>query len=147
MNTIFLGIITLGFIFFIITVSYFLIGIKKSVKNFEDKITLTISNMERKIESIENSLNPVFDELPKTLSSIRNLADGLAVITSDVKEFTESLKELGYNIKAISSSIEKITSIGARQVSGIKAGIEAACNVLSRHYINKWGKKNLNKEV
>lgn len=141
MNTFFLGIITACFLFFVIAVGYFLKEMKKSIKNLEDKVTSTATHLEKRMESIENSLNPVFHELPGTLSSIRNFVDGLTEIAYDVKELTESLKELGYNIKAISSSIEKITSIGVKQVSGIKAGIEAACNILSKHYINRWSKK------
>ncbi|HOP85908.1 MAG TPA: DUF948 domain-containing protein [Syntrophorhabdaceae bacterium] len=141
MNTIFLGIITACFVLLVIALIYFLKAIKESIKNLEDKVISSITDLEKRMDSIESSLNPTFNELPKTLSSFRNFADTLTEITNDVKEFTESMRSLGYNIKNISASIERISSISAKQISGIKAGIEAACNVLYKHYINKWSNK------
>ncbi|MCX7965455.1 MAG: hypothetical protein N2596_02370 [Syntrophorhabdaceae bacterium] len=141
MNSIFLGIITACFLFLVIVIGYFLKEIKNSIKNLEDKVVSTMTNLEKKIDAMENSLNPTFNELPKAISSFKNFVDVATEITYDVKELTESLRDLGYNIKAISASVERITSISAKEVSGIKAGLEAAYNVLSRYYINKWGKK------
>lgn len=141
MNTIFLGVIAICFLFFVIVVWYFLNSIKRSVDNMKENFISFAMSLEKKVESIENSLNPTFDELPKTLSNVRNFVEGLTEITHDIKIFTESLSVLGYNIKAISSSIERISSISAKQVSGFKAGLEAFYNVLSRHYMNKWSKK------
>ncbi|HOV89883.1 MAG TPA: DUF948 domain-containing protein [Syntrophorhabdaceae bacterium] len=130
MNSIFLGIIAMAFLAASIVFIYFLLVIKKK---FYD--------LEKTVKTIEESLLPATEELPKTLMSIKNFADNMTYITEDLKELSGSLRIMADNIRNITSSIEKTTRMTSMHISGFKAGINAAFNVIKNHYFKKGDKK------
>ncbi len=130
MNSIFFGIIAMAFLATTITIIYFLLVIKKK---FYD--------LEKTVKTIEESLLPTIEELSKTLMSIKNFADNMTYITEDIKELSGSIRVMAGNIKNITSSIEKTTRMTSMHISGFKAGIDAAFNVIKNHYFKKGDKK------
>ncbi len=130
MNIIFLGIIAVAFLAVSIAIIYFIFVIKKK---FYD--------LEKTVKTIEESLLTVMEELPKTLMSIKNFSDNMTYITEDLKELSGSLRVMANNIKNITSSIEKTTRMTSMHISGFKAGIDAAFNVIKNHYFKKGDKK------
>jgi len=62
-------------------------------------------------------------------------------ITDDVKALSGSLRGMATNISNITNSIERIARVTAGEVSGIKAGFDAALSVIARHYTKRVNKQ------
>ncbi len=69
----------------------------------------------------ENSLKPIFDELPGTIKGIRHIAENIATVTDDVKTLSGSVS-VGENIRLTSSYIEELASSSSAKVLGLRAG-------------------------
>lgn len=130
MNSLFFGIIAIAFAAVAVVIIHFLIETKK-----------TIAAIKESILAIEEAVKPSLVELPKTLASIRTVADNAGDITDDIKVLSGSVREFGENITNISRSVDRITANTAGQISGLKAGINAALSVISKHYFSRFSKK------
>lgn len=129
MNYIFFGLITLAFIaavgIFILT----MIELRSAARTLSEFVRTT-----------ENSLKPALDELQLTLRSMRGVTDNVTTVTDDVRMFSSSVREIGENIKNTSELIEDVISSSTVKVSGLRAGIRAALEVILKSLFSGKGR-------
>jgi uncharacterized protein YoxC len=126
MNTVLLALITVAFVVAVavfIRVMIELSGVAKNLKEF--------------IKSTEVTLNPALEELQLTLKSVRNVTDNVTQVTEDVREVSCSIRDVGRNVKQVSDLIEDVTSLTVGRVSGLKAGISTAIEVLVKNLFSR----------
>ena len=59
----------------------------------------------------ENELIPVLNELHKTLTAVKSLAEGAATKTEDVKSFLDALGDTGRNLRTINNVVGTVTGV------------------------------------
>ena len=114
MNTIFLGLITLG----ILVLIGFIISVIVEYKR-------TAIRLRETIDSVEKTVIPTIDELKLTIISVRKITDDVGSVSEDIKELSGSVKEISSNISNTSEAVRGLAIGSAQQISGVKAGVKA----------------------
>ena len=126
MNTVLMALITGAFV---IAVAFFV--------RFMIELSGATKNLKEFIKSTQNTLNPTLEELQLTLKSVRNVTDNVTQVTEDVREVSASIREVGRNVKHVSDLVEDVTSLTVGRVSGLKAGISTAVEVLVKNLFSR----------
>lgn len=108
------------------TLNRFISTTEDSVKPTLDELQLTLSS----IRDITGKADTVSRELQLTLRGIRDITDNVTTVTEDVKTLSSSVREIGDKARHVSELIEDVTLSGVSKVSGWRAGIRAATDVL-----------------
>ncbi len=114
MNTVFLGLITLGVLILVGFIISTLIEYKK-----------TATRLRSTIETVEQTVIPTVEELKLTIISIRKITDDVGFVSEDVKDLSGSVKEISSNIRNATEAVRCLAVGSAQQVSGVKAGVRA----------------------
>ena len=72
---------------------------------------------------------------------MRNVTDNATAITDDVRTLSASVREVGENIGTVSRLVNDVAAYSIIHVSGLKAGIRAATEVVIRGFLSKRQKK------
>jgi uncharacterized protein YoxC len=129
MSNIFFGIITLSIVAAAFVFVYVMIEVRGTVKAIKEFLKTT-----------EDTLNPTLEELRKSLKSLRNVTDNTTAITEDVRTLSASVREVGKDIMHVSKLVNGAASSSFFCVTGLRAGIKAATEVLVRGILNKKAK-------
>lgn len=127
-TTLFLGLATLAFIVLVIGVLYLIFHVRKA-----------IISMRQFLETADGTLKSTSGEVNLTLKSVRDAADGVVAITSNVREVTGSARALGDNLKDVSAivkvfsgELEGMTTLLSGRLRGVRSGIAAALSVVQK---------------
>jgi uncharacterized protein YoxC len=85
------------------------------------------------VKTADSSLRPTIEELQRVITTMRSITDNAVDVTEDVKAISGSMRSVGENLKHVSELVEGATSSTAIEVSGLKAGIRAAKEVLLKN--------------
>ena len=88
------------------------------------------------LTATELKINPVIKEAEETLKSIRTVSDDIGSATSNIRNISGTLSDISDKVNALGVLTENLHDQLSVRMSGVKAGISAALNVL----LNK-GKK------
>lgn len=119
MNSILLTISTLAFLVAVAFLIPALIELRKASRSlniFLDKTT--------------DSLIPTLNELEQTLSKLKDISGNLNKTAEDIKTFSGAVNDVGQSIKHISRMFDEATTSTVVKVSGLRAGIRTAMEVL-----------------
>jgi uncharacterized protein YoxC len=128
MSNILLGLITLSCVAAVAVIIFVMIELRGAIRALKEFIKTT-----------EDSLKPTLEELQQTLRSVRNVTDNVTGVTEDVKVLSSSVRDVGVNVKHVSELVEGVTSSAVIKVSGLRAGINAATEILLKNIFS--GKK------
>lgn len=106
--------------------SRFIRTTEESVKPTLDELQMTLSSL----RDITGKADTVSRELQMTLRGIRDITDNVTTVTEDVKTLSGSVREIGTKAMHVSELIEDVTLSSASKISGWRAGIRAATNVI-----------------
>jgi uncharacterized protein YoxC len=128
LNTLFLGVTTLGIVVLVVALILLLLELRKALRAARPFV-----------ETVEKSLPAAIEEANLALKSLKDATDGAIRIMSDVREVSgaaravgENVKRASDNVKRLSDNLESITSSFSGKVSGIRAGVAAALSVIQR---------------
>lgn len=119
MGNVFWGIITLAVVAAVAVLIFVMIELRAAIRALKDFLRTS-----------ETTLKPTLDELQMTLKSLRNVTDNVTAVTEDVKTLSGSVRNVGESLKHVSELIEGVTSSAVIRASGLRAGINAAVEVL-----------------
>jgi len=85
------------------------------------------------VRTADSSLKPTVEELQHVIRTMRSITDNVVDVTEDVKILSGSVRSVGENLKHVSELVEGATSSTVTEVSGLKAGIRAAKEVLLKN--------------
>jgi uncharacterized protein YoxC len=126
MSNLFLGIITLAIVAAACVFVYVMIELRGALKTIREFLKTT-----------EDNLYPTLEELRKSLRSARNVTDSATAIAEDVRTLSASVREVGESVRNVSRVVNAVTLSPFVQVSGLKAGIKAASEVLVKGFLSK----------
>lgn len=121
MSNISLGLITLAFIAAAGIFISVMLELRSAVRALNEFIKTT-----------DKSLKPTLDELQMTLKSLRNVTDNVTAVTDDVKALSGSVRDVGENVRHVSGLIDDVAYSATAKISGLRAGIRAALDVILR---------------
>jgi methyl-accepting chemotaxis protein len=75
-------------------------------------------------------INPVLEETEQALKSLKKVSDDVGTVTENARNFSGALYEIVDNFRAISNIIHDVREGMSLRVSGVKAGIKTALEVL-----------------
>ncbi len=119
MGNVFWGIITFAVVAAVAVFVYVMIELSAAIRALKDFLRTDAT-----------SIKPTLEELQMTLKSLRNVTDDVTAVTEDVKTFSRSVRDVGESVKHVSELIEDVTSSAVIRASGLRAGINAAIEVL-----------------
>ena len=124
MNNLFWGLITLAVIVTLGVLIAVLFELKSATRSLRELLKTT-----------DCSVKPTLDELQNTLRSVRNVTDNITAVTEDVKVLSGSVRNVGENVKHVTEFVDGVTSSAGIRVSGLRAGVRAAAEVLVRNFL------------
>ena len=140
MNSLFFGLITLAVIVaalvFILVMLEFRVAAKnltRFMKTTEDSLRPAFDDLQltlRSMREVTGNVDDVSKELQLTLRSMKNITDNVTTVTDDIKALSGSIRDVGEKAKHVSMLIDELTTSGVSRVSGWRAGIRAATDVL-----------------
>jgi uncharacterized protein YoxC len=136
MSQFYLGIITLSIVIATVFLILVLIELRTAIKALKEFLQMT-----------ESTLKPTIEEFQAYLRVAKHVTEDVNTISEDVKVFSGSLREIGENVRGVSRSMKFISalveaqgSIAAIKISGLRAGIRAASQVVLENLLR--GKKS-----
>ena len=127
-TTLFLALATLAFIVLVAGVLYLIFDVRK-----------TIISLRQFLETADGTLKTISEEVSLACKSVRDAADGVVGITSDVREVTGSARALGDNLKDVSAivklfsgELEGMATLFSGRLRGVRAGVAAALSVVQK---------------
>ena len=124
MSNIFLALITLAFLAAVGVFIVVMLELKTATQALREFLKTT-----------EATLKPTLEELQQSLRSMRNVTDNVTAVTEDVKTLSSSVRKVGENVQHVSELIDDVTSSTAVKVSGLRAGIRTALEVLIQNLL------------
>jgi uncharacterized protein YoxC len=112
-------IMALGFIAAIGFLIYASLEIRRAAQAFKEFL-----------ENTEERINPVLEETEQALKSLRKVSDDVGTVTENVRNFSGAMYEIVDNLRALSSIVHDVREGMSLRVSGVKAGIKTALEVL-----------------
>ena len=131
MNTVLLGLITAAVVAAGVVFMVVMFELRTAVRALKDLIKTT--------ECSCAPLKPTLEELQMTLKSVRDMTDNINGVAGDVRELSGSIKDVGEKVRHVSELVDDVTSLTVGRVSGLKAGINAAIEVLLKNLFRKRG--------
>ena len=119
MNNLFWGLMTLAIIVALGVLTAVLLELKAATRALRELLKTT-----------DCSVKPTLDELQNTLKSLRNVTDNITAVTEDVKVLSGSVRDVGENVRHVTELVDGVTSTAVIKVSGFRAGVRAAAEVL-----------------
>jgi len=135
MSNVLFGIITLSVVAVACVFIYVMIELRGTIKAIKEFL-----------KTSEDTLNPTLEELRKSLKSMRNVTDNATAITEDVRVLSTSAMEVGKDIMHVSKVVNSVTTSSFICMSGLRAGIKAAMEVILSNYLSKKYKKHNEEE-
>ena len=133
MNSFYAGLITLAILVATVFFILVLVELRKTMKALKEFLQMT-----------ENTLKPTLEEFQEYLKVTKHVTENVNTIAEDVKVFSGSVKEIGENVrgasrgmKFIGDLVEEQGSIAAMKVSGLRAGIRAASQIVFENLLRK----------
>ena len=127
-TTLFLALATLAFIVLVAGVLYLIFDVRK-----------TIISLRQFLETADGTLKSTSEEVNLAAKSVRDAADGVVGITSNVREVTGSARALGDNLKDVSAivklfsgELEGMATLFSGRLRGVRAGVAAALSVVQK---------------
>ena len=87
--------------------------------------------------TIETNLNPALDELQKNLKTMNSITENVNVVTSDVRQLSKAVSDIGNTISAVNAIMGGVGSSAALQIISLKTGIAAAAGYLLTNLLRK----------
>lgn len=126
MNAVFFSIITLAFLVAVGVFVFVMVEIRNSSRAITDFIKTT-----------EDKIIPAIEELQESLKSIRKAADGITMISDDLRQISGSVTKTVENVKSITEITEEIASGMTIKVFSLRAGIRAALEALLKNLLSR----------
>jgi uncharacterized protein YoxC len=95
----------------------------------------TIKSLNVLLTTTESQLKPTLEEVQQSLKSIRGITDNVNAVTEDVRVLSTSVREVGENVQRITELVDDAAASASIRVSGVKAGVRAAAEVLARNFV------------
>lgn len=105
------------------------------------ELKMTAKETTQFLKRNEAAFNEIVADLGDTLKSIRGVSDNIKGVTEDAKTFTGSVAGASEDLKGLTASLEELTTQAAARVSGLRAGLITAVDVLLHNLLRKGGDK------
>ncbi len=129
MNTILWSLLTLAVIAAVVVFILVMLELRTAIRG--------LKNLIKVVEDSCAPIKPTLEELELTLRSARGVTENINGVAEDVRELSGSIREVGEKVKHVTEVVEGVTSLTAGRVSGLKAGINAALEVLLRNLFTR----------
>ncbi len=126
MNSLFWGLITVSIVATVIVLIYVMVELRAAIRSLEGFL-----------KTCDTCLKPALDELQLTLRSVRGVTDNVSGVTEDLRVLSASVRNVGENVKHVSDLVEGVTSSTTIKVSGLRAGLNAALDVLLKKLFSR----------
>lgn len=107
----------------LLAVIFFLIFFAFQIKKIADSIKAFLASTESKID-------PVIKDAGEIIKNIRTVSDNVGSSISGIKNISGAISEVAFKIRTFGLITDEIQNRLAVRISAIKAGIQAATNVL-----------------
>ncbi len=120
---------TLAVIAAVVVFTLVMLELRTAVRALKDLIKTT--------ESSCAPIKPTLEELQLTLKSVRDVTENINGVAEDVRELSSSVRDVGEKVKHVTEVVEGVTSLTAGRMSGLRAGINAAIEVLLKNLFTR----------
>jgi len=133
MNSFYAGLITLAILVATVFFILVLIELRKTMKALKEFLQMT-----------ENTLKPTLEELQEYLKVAKDVTENVNTVAEDVRVFSGSVREIGENVRGVSRGMKTLSDLVGEQsstvamkVSGLRAGIRAASQIVFENLLRK----------
>ena len=124
-NEIFFGLITAAIIALVVFLIWFIM-----------RLMDTVRALSKFIESSDQALKEAIGEISQNLRSLRTITDDVGAVTSDLKSFSGSVRDVGHGVQGLAANVKQLSdlvqSLGKEttaSVCGVRAGIKTGFEV------------------
>jgi uncharacterized protein YoxC len=124
-NEIFFGLITAAIIALVVFLIWFIM-----------RLMDTVRALSKFIESSDQALKEAIGEISQSLRSLRTITDDVGAVTSDLKSFSGSVRDVGHGVQGLATSVKQLSdlvqSLGKETIAsvcGVRAGIKTGFEV------------------
>jgi len=82
------------------------------------------------LAATDSKLNPLLKEAEETLKSIRAVSDDIGSATSNIRNISGALSNIALQVRIFGLLTEGLQNLLSDRITGLKAGIKAALDVL-----------------
>jgi uncharacterized protein YoxC len=124
-NEIFFGLITAAIIALVVFLIWFIM-----------RLMDTVRALSKFIESSDQALKEAIGEISQNLRSLRTITDDVGAVTSDLKSFSGSVRDVGHGVQGLAANVKQLSdlvqSLGKETIAsvcGVRAGIKTGFEV------------------
>lgn len=89
------------------------------------------------LKETRESLKTTLAETEESLKNLREITEAVNSVTRDARAFTSALYDAAENVRGLSGLAEELVSDVSARISGIKAGLGTALEVLIKNFFKK----------
>ena len=130
-NEIFFGLITVAIIILVIFLIRFIMRLMDTVR--------ALSNL---IETADQALKEALGEVSQNLRSLRAITDDVSAVTSDLKSFSGSVRDVGHGVQGLTTNVKQLSdlvqNLGKETIAsmcGLRTGIKTGFEVFLKNLL------------
>ena len=134
-NEIFFGLITAAIIALVVFLIWFIMRLMNTVRALS-KFIESADQALKEASGVDQALKEAIGEISQNLRSLRTITDDVGAVTSDLKSFSGSVRDVGHGVQGLAANVKQLSdlvqSLGKETIAsvcGVRAGIKTGFEV------------------
>jgi len=142
-NEIFFGLITAAIIALVVFLIWFIMRLMDTVKALS-KFIESADQALKEASGVDQALKEAIGEISQNLRSLRTITDDVGAVTSDLKSFSGSVRDVGHSVQGLTTNVKQLSdlvqSLGKETIAsvcGVRAGVKTGFEVFLKNLLAK----------
>jgi uncharacterized protein YoxC len=140
-NEVFFGLITAAIIALVIFLIWFIMRLMDTVRALS-KFIESADEALKQTSGVDQALKEAIGEISQNLRSLRTITDDVGAVTSDLKSFSGSVRDVGHGVQGLTTNVKQLSdlvqSLGKETIAsvcGVRAGVKTGFEVFLKNLL------------
>ncbi len=140
-NEIFFGLITAAIIVLVVFLIWFIVRLMGTMRALS-KFIESADQALKEASGVDQALKEAIGEISQNLRSLRTITDDVGAVTSDLKSFSGSVRDVGHGVQGLTTNVKQLSdlvqSLGKETIAsvcGVRTGIKTGFEVFLKNLL------------
>jgi uncharacterized protein YoxC len=142
-NEVLFGVITAAIVALVIFLIWFIMRLMDTVRALS-KFIESADQALKEASGVDQALKEAIGEISQNLRSLRTITDDVGAVTSDLKSFSGSVRDVGHSVQGLTTNVKQLSdlvqSLGKETIAsvcGVRAGVKTGFEVFLKNLLAK----------
>ena len=140
-NEVLFGVITAAIVALVIFLIWFIMRLMDTVRALS-KFIESADQALKEASGVDQALKEAIGEISQNLRSLRTITDDVGAVTSDLKSFSGSVRDVGHSVQGLTTNVKQLSdlvqSLGKETIAsvcGVRTGIKTGFEVFLKNLL------------